>query len=198
MTGLVLASASQSRRRLLENAGVAFTVDPASLDEDAIIESMEADGTAPGEIADTLASLKSQTVSTRQEDRLVAGSDQVLVVDGKIYSKPADEAAARDRLKLLRGRNHSLITSVTLAKQGSVIWCHREEAHLTMRDFSDTFLDGFVARGMPSILSSTGAYQLEGEGIQLFSRIDGDYFSILGLPLLALLSMLREHNLAPR
>jgi septum formation protein len=182
---------------MLEAAGVAFIVDPANLDERALRESEQADGKAddPAGIAAMLAAAKAQAVSHRRSDALVIGADQILALDCEVFEKPQDVAAARSHLMKLRGRTHRLHSAVALAQGGKVMWSHRETAALTMRPFSDAFIDQYFRRAGSVVCESVGAYQLEGLGIQLFERIDGDYFTILGLPLLPLLAELRRRGL---
>ncbi len=188
---VVLASASPTRRHLLEAAGVALTVAPARVDEDEIKLSMIAEGADGAAIAEALAELKARTVSRTHPGRLVIGADQVLEHDGEIFSKPADRAAARAQLVALRGGGHALIDCVCVLRDGQRLWHRTESARLQMRDFSDGFLDAYLDEIGDRALEGPGAYRLEGRGAQLFARIDGDYFTILGLPLLALLDYLR-------
>lgn len=194
---LVLASASPARSALLQNAGLKFDVHPADLDEDAIRQSLTGpDGMPPpADIASVLAQAKAAAVSERYPDALVIGSDQVLAADGMLFSKPATREEARDQLLALRGRKHSLISAVACAMDGRVDWYHEETAVLAMREFTTDFLGAYLAAAGDKVQTSVGGYQLEGLGVQLFSRIDGDYFTILGLPLLALLDYLRRRNI---
>lgn len=193
---LVLASASASRRRVLEAAGLAFAVDPARVDEEAAKASFRAQGMKPRDQADALAELKAVSVSTRRAG-LVIGADQMLAFEGETFDKARDMDELRAQLKRLRGRSHQLISAAAVAREGVVIWRHIETPRLTMRPFSDAFLDAYLDRAGESLLSCVGGYQLEGLGAQLFERVEGDYFSVLGMPLLALLAFLREHGLAP-
>lgn len=187
---LVLASASPFRRALLENAGLAFDIEPAEIDERIIEQSLG--GLAADDVASVLAEAKAQDVSARNPAALVIGSDQTLSLQGEILHKPASMDEARRRLLLLSGRSHELNSAVVLAQGGETIWRHVSVARMTMR----TLDPGFIGRHLSSVgdqaLSSVGAYQLEGEGIQLFDRVEGDYFTIIGLPLLPLLAKLRE------
>ena len=191
---LVLASASTARRDLLVNAGLDVIVDPAHVDEEAIKGSMAADGAGAVDVALSLARLKAHRISTRHGGALVIGADQVLDLQGRWFDKPADMDHARGHLVALRGRTHKLVTAASVFRDGEQIWHHVETPELTMRDFSDGFLDDYLAQAGDSVLSSVGAYRLEGMGVQLFNRIEGDYFAILGLPLLALLDFLRGHG----
>ena len=196
-TEVILASASPSRAALLRAAGIEFRVQPAAVDEVEIKHSLRAVGAPPGDIAVALAELKALRISRGAGPALVVGADQILVCDDQQFDKPADLAGARDQLLALRGRTHALHTALAVAKENVVIWRHVDVARLTMRPFSDRFLDGYLADAGASILSSVGAYRLEGPGIQLFSRIDGGYFTILGLPILPLLDFLRGHQVPP-
>lgn len=188
---LVLASASSARRRLLADVGVPVIIDPADVDEGAVKLELLGRGAGPGAVAMALAELKALTVAARHPGALVIGCDQVLAAGDRLFDKPADMAAARAHLLALRGRPHMLISAVAVACDGVILWRHDEAAHLSMRDFSDAFLDAYLAVAGPAVLGSVGAYALEGTGAQLFERIAGDHFTIQGLPLLALLDFLR-------
>ena len=188
---IVLASASAPRRALLTAAGVEVLVDPAHVDEAAMKASLAAEGTSPGGVAEALAELKAARVSARHAGRLVVGCDQVLECQGRCFDKPADLAAARRQLLALRGQRHSLHSAAVAMRDGARLWHHVGRADLAMRQFSDSFLDSYLAAAGAAATASVGAYQLEGLGAQLFERIEGDYFTILGLPLLPLLDFLR-------
>lgn len=190
---IVLASKSAARRAVLQGAGVPFEVAVAGVDEDAVKAGLLAEGASPREVADALAELKAIRVS-RAKDGFVVGSDQTLEFEGQLYDKAADLDAARERLKTLRGKPHKLHSAVVVAKDGAAIWREVVTAELTMRDFSDEFLEAYLASEGPEALGSVGCYRLEGPGAQLFSAIEGDYFAILGLPLLGLLELLRQHG----
>ena len=188
---LVLASASPTRAMLLRNAGLAVTIDPAAVDEDAAKESLRAAGAGPAAAATSLAELKARKVSLRHPGALVLGADQLLDCDGTWFDKPEDLVAARRQLLALRGRRHVLYSAAVAVEDGLRLWHHVGDAGLTMRPFSDRFLDDYIDRAGSDLLGSVGAYRLEGLGVQLFAAIAGDHFTILGLPLLALLDFLR-------
>jgi septum formation protein len=187
---LVLASGSASRARLLTEAGVAFVQDPAGIDEAAF---MRPDETAPS-VARTLAEEKAKFVSRRHPGKLVLGGDSVLDFAGELISKCPDRNAARALLSRLSGKAHAIVSAAALARDGDVVWRHVGEGRLFMRELSPDFLDAYLEAECPAILASVGCYHLEGRGAQLFARIEGDYFSILGLPLLAVLAGLREQG----
>lgn len=194
---LVLASTSPVRARLLAAAGLQPTTVPPQVDEADVRDSLRAGGAGPVQVADALAELKALKISRADPAAIVIGADQVLTCDGTWFDKPQDSAAARRQLLDLRGRTHALTSALVAARAGTAVWRHAESARLTMRDFSTGFLDGYLARLGDAALGSVGAYQLESLGIQLFDRIDGDFFCILGLPLLPLLAFLREHGVVP-
>lgn len=192
---LVLASASTTRARLLAAAGLKPTIEPADIDEVPIKAACKADGNDAGACAVKLAEAKAQRVASRMPGALVLGADQILVCDGQWFDKPLDRAAARAQLVALRGKRHVLATAAVLVKNGAVIWHALEQPTLTMRRFSDEFLDAYLATAGDAVLMSVGAYQLEGVGIQLMAAVEGDHFAILGLPLLPLLDFLRDSGL---
>jgi septum formation protein len=195
MTGLLLASGSSTRQRLLRDAGVQFEVKPAAIDETSILASLQAEGASGRDAADFLADMKAQQVSRSINEWFVIGSDQVLSLGKEHFEKPGTRAGARAQLLRLRGQKHVLSSAVCVARNGSVIWRHVGQARMTMRDFSETFLDEYLDRAGDAILSSVGAYHVEGLGLQLFSAVEGDHFTIQGLPLLPLLEFLRLHGL---
>jgi septum formation protein len=190
---LILASKSAARRAVLDGAGVAYEALVAGVDEEAVKAGLLAERATPRDVADALAELKAIRVS-RGRPAFVIGADQTLDLDGKLYDKAETLEAARERLLALRGRTHRLHSAVVVAKEGAPIWREVATATLTMRDFSDAFLDAYLQTEGQAALGSVGCYRLEGPGAQLFSRIEGDYFAILGLPLLGLLDLLRRHG----
>jgi septum formation protein len=192
---LVLASGSAARRQMLEAAGLAFEVDVPRVDEEAAKASLRAEGLKPRDQADALAELKALSVS-RKHAGFVIGADQMLALGGEVFDKPKSSDEARAHLLRLRGQTHELITAAVVAKEGAIIWRHIDAPKLRMRAFSDAFLDDYLTRSGDQVLRSVGAYQLEGLGAQLFERVEGDYFSVIGLPLLPLLAFLREHGIA--
>jgi septum formation protein len=194
---IVLASASKVRRKLLQAAGLEILVDPAAVDEAAVKESYAGEGAGPGEIAEALAELKAMRISPRHPGLITLGADQILDCEGRRFDKPEGLEGARAQLQALSGRHHRLISSLVAMRDGERLWHHTGEAVLTMRKFSDAFLEGYLTAAGPEVLESVGAYQLEGRGAQLFTRIEGDYFTILGLPLLPLLDFLRLQGELP-
>jgi septum formation protein len=194
---IVLASASKVRRALLEAAGLDILVDPAAVDEAAVKDSYAGEGAGPGEIAEALAELKARRISPRHPGLIVLGADQILDCEGRRFDKPEGLTGARSQLQTLSGRRHRLVSSLVAMRDGQRLWHHTGEAVLTMRKFSDGFLESYLATAGPGVLESVGAYQLEGLGVQLFTRIEGDYFTVLGLPLLPLLDFLRLQGELP-
>lgn len=198
MTALILASQSVARARLLSAAGVAFEAAPAHVDEAAVKDSLLHEGAKPLHIAEVLAELKAQRVSIKRPGCLVLGCDQVLDCEGTVYDKPASLEQAKAHLLSLSGKWHTLPTMAVVALNGEAIWRQGASPRLKMRVFSADFVDGYLSRAGGAVLSSVGAYQVEHLGAQLFERIDGDYFSVLGLPLLPVLDFLRVRGLLPR
>lgn len=196
-TRLVLASGSAARKALLEAAGLTFDVVPAQIDEAAIRTAIleETMGAEASDIASVLAAEKARTVSELNPQALVIGADQVLVLGGKVFSKAETMAEAREHLTMLRGRTHDLVSAVALARNGDVHWQTLAVAGMTVRDFSDEFLGAYLERMGERALASVGCYEFEGTGVQLFERIEGDYFTILGIPLLPLLQRLRDEEM---
>ena len=191
---LVLASSSATRARLLADAGLPILVDPAAVDEEEIRASFLAEGREAAACAAALAEAKAERVSARHAGALVVGADQILECGGRWLEKPGDLEAARAQLRLLRGKRHALITAAAVVQNGALIWHTVDRAQLVMRAFTDEFLEDYVATSGAELLNSVGAYQLEGFGAQLFERVEGDFFTILGLPLLPLLDFLRGHG----
>lgn len=190
---LILASASVARRRMLEAAGLAIEIESPRLDEEAAKASLRAESLPPRAMADALAELKALSVSRRRAG-LVIGADQILAVGSETLDKPKSRGEARAHLRKLSGSWHELVTAAVVASEGAVVWRHVEAPRLKMRPLSDAFIEDYLERAGESALSSVGAYQLEGLGAQLFERVEGDYFSVLGLPLLPLLAFLRERR----
>ena len=189
---LVLASRSAVRRTLLEAAGVPVEISPADIDERGV--EAGAPLQAPVAIAALLAREKAALIAERNRGRLVLGADQTLSLEGRRFTKPADRAAARAQLRALSGRTHELYSAIAFVQDGTVLFEHVGVARLTMRTVSDRFLDDYLDAVGDAATASVGAYQLEGFGIQLFERLDGDYFTVLGLPLLTALDFLRRHG----
>ncbi|MEI6558555.1 MAG: Maf family protein [Rhodospirillaceae bacterium] len=189
---VILASASGARKRMLEEAGVTVTSDAPAIDEAAVKRIAAAGGHDVANAAGTLAELKARRVAARHRGALIIGADQILACQGGWYDKPATVAEARTQLVSLRGHSHTLTSAAVIMRDNRVIWRRAESAGLTMRAFSDTFLDAYLARIGDEVCQTVGAYRIEGLGLQLFSRIDGDHFVILGMPLLPLLEALRD------
>lgn len=194
---LILASRSRIRAKLLEAAGVQLEIVPSRVDEAAVKEALRTEGAPPRDVADALASLKAARVSARHPERLVLGADQVLAIEGRIYDKPSDLDEARLQLRALRGKAHTLLSAVVVFEGSRPVWRHVGTARLNMRAFSDAFLEQYLSRYGEDLLDSVGAYKLEDGGAALFDRVEGDYFSVLGLPLLEVLSYLRVRQVIP-
>jgi septum formation protein len=193
---LILASASAARKTMLAAAGLTFDSVPARIDEAAIKAEMLRDtlNVQPGDVAARLAAEKAIAVSAQFPDALVIGSDQVLALRNRIFSKAVTRTDARSVLEQLRGRTHELVSGAALAQGGAIVWETIDSAELVMRKFSDEFLTKYLDQAGARILGSVGCYELEGFGLQLFESVEGDYFTILGMPLLALLSELRNRG----
>ncbi|MDE2517755.1 MAG: Maf family protein [Rhodospirillales bacterium] len=189
---IILASGSTARQHLLRQAGVDFTVEIASVDEDAAKQAGRAEGSQAGEVALLLAGMKARRVSARHPDAWVVGADQMLVCGDRWFDKPPDLAAARAQLLALRGQTHHLPTALVCFRAGTRVWHHLAEPKLTMRHFSDAFLDRYIAEEGEAVLGSVGAYRIEALGMQLFAAIEGSTDAICGLPLLPLLGYLRD------
>jgi septum formation protein len=190
---LVLASQSKARQTLLANAGIEFESDPADIDERAI--QVSSGLSSPGDIASLLAREKARIVSVRRPSRYVVGADQTLALGARIFNKPAGRAQAADQLRALAGHCHELHAAVAVAHDGKLLFEHVSIARMTMRRLADAEINSYLEEAGEAVTSSVGAYQLEGLGIHLFERIEGDHFTILGLPLLELLAFLRSERL---
>ena len=194
---LILASGSSTRAKMLRDAGVEIEILKPNVDEDELKASCRAEGADAVETAVALAEMKALAVSRKMMGRLVLGADQMLECEGVWFDKPADATAARAQLDALRGRRHHLVSAAVLGVDGRRIWHHVDTAEITMRDFSDAFLDAYLTRAGADVTASVGAYQLEGLGAQLMARVRGDFFTVLGLPLLPVLAALRAHGMLP-
>ena len=195
-TPIILASASASRRALLDGARISYSAQAAHIDEISIRSSCEAEGISPGDIAVFLAEMKAQVVAQNRPDALIIGSDQILVCEGVIFGKPDTRQQAHDILEQLQGREHHLITSLVIFKSGIRIWHHISTANLVMRSLSTDDIEAYLDVIGAEAFSTPGCYQIEGPVAHLFTDMTGTYYDILGLPLLPLLSFLREHGLA--
>jgi septum formation protein len=196
MRELVLASTSPFRRRMLQAAGLSFSAVAPAVDESVLKRDLASARPPAGAsaVAAALARAKAQAVSARMPSALVIGADQVLAFGDELFDKPADLAQAREQLQRLRGRPHQLHTAAALAEGCDIVWSRIEVATLHMRPFSDAYLDDYLAEAGPSVLNTVGGYEIEGRGIQLFERVEGDHFTIIGLPLLPLLAELRHRG----
>ncbi len=196
---VVLASASTTRVHLLEVAGISFRAVPAKVDEAAIRDALCADNEDidPADVAEVLARAKAEVVSRANPGALVVGADQVLALGNTMFAKAASQEEARETLMRLRGETHDLHSAVVLAEGGEVTWAHVDTARITMRRYSASALTRYLTVAGRRVLESVGCYQIEGPGVQLFERIEGDYFTILGLPMLPLLEELRQRGVVP-
>ncbi|MBY0431073.1 MAG: Maf family protein [Rhodospirillales bacterium] len=195
MNRLVLASGSRTRLEMLRRAGVSCEVDPPAVDEAALRASLRAEGADVAGVAEALAELKAMRIARRHPGALVLGADQMLECGGVWHEKPADRRAARQQLLALRGKTHMLVTVAVLVKDEQRIWHDVDRARMVMRPFTEAFLDWYLETAGDAVCASVGAYQVEGLGAQLFARIEGDQTTILGLPLMPVLDMLRVHGL---
>ena len=192
---LILASGSRARSEMLKAAGIEFESQSPHVDEEPIKDALLAEGAPVHHIADALAELKALAVSSIKENAFVIGSDQILSCEGKCFSKADTMVAAKKQLQALRGKKHSLLSAAVVAKDGQVLWRASDKAHLTMRHLSDDYIDDYLIECGDDILSSVGCYHLEGRGAQLFDRVEGDYFTVLGMPLLKVLHFCRTQGL---
>ena len=191
---MILASGSPVRAQLLRQAAVKFSVVPAKIDEEMLRDSLLAESAPPRDVADKLAEMKAVKVSDKNPGTLVLGCDQVLDFQGKLLSKPLTQADAIEQLTAMRDSRHTLLSAAVLCQNGKPIWRHIGEVRMHMRTLSDTYIQSYVDRNWESIRQAVGAYKLEEEGVRLFSRIEGDYFHVLGMPLLELLTFLTQRG----
>lgn len=194
---LVLASGSATRQAMLRAAGVPFVIVVARVDEESFEAGLLAEGASARDIADALAEMKAARVSDKVPEALVVGADQVLSCEGRLLSKPGSPEEAREQLSFLMGRTHRLHSAAVIYRGGEPLWRHVSEARLTMGRLSEEWLDGYLQRNWEAVRHSVGGYRIEEEGVRLFSRIEGDHFTILGLPLLPLLSFLAVRGTIP-
>jgi septum formation protein len=187
---LILASGSKIRTELLSSAGITHSVQVARIDEDSVRGALEAEQAKPRDVADTLAELKARKISQKNPGAFVLGCDQILQIDDRILSKPETIEQAKEQLTLLSGKKHMLLSAAVLYQDGEPKWRHIGMVRLYMRDLSDGFIDDYLGRNWPSVADSVGAYKLEEEGVRLFTRIEGDHFNVLGLPLIEFINHL--------
>lgn len=194
---LILASGSPFRRQLMEAAGLQFGIEPARIDERALEAPLLERRALPEAVASALAAAKARDVAARNPGAFVIGSDQVMSMDGQLFHKCVSIDMAREQLRRMRGGTHRLSSAISIFREGEEIWNHVAVADMTFRNFSDAFLDFYIERAGPDVLLTVGAYSYEGLGQQLFEKVDGDFFTIIGLPMLPLLAALRDLNLIP-
>jgi septum formation protein len=195
---LILASTSPIRLQLLRAAGLTVEAVPPRVDEETARDALVAEGAKPRDVADTLAELKARKLADRRPGDLVLGCDQVLELDGAIYSKPGSPEEARAHLRQLSGKSHRLLSAIVAYENAKPVWRHVAEARLTMHQISESYLEEYLARNWESVRHSVGAYKIEEEGVRLFSAIIGDHFTILGLPLLPLLAWMGTRGMIAR
>lgn len=195
---IVLASGSSIRQEMLKNAAVPFRVQPARVDEEAVRDALLAEKAPARDIADALAELKARKISAKNPSALVIGCDQVLSFENQLLSKPATREAAFDQLTMLRGKRHQLLSAAVICENGEPIWRFVGVVRLQMREASDAYLNDYLDRNWPALSQTVGGYKLEEEGVRLFTRVDGDYFTVLGMPLLELLSYLTLRGVLPQ
>jgi len=192
---IILASASKTRADLLENAGIPVICEAAHVDEELVKENLAADGASAVEVASALAEMKAQRISSRHPEAFIIGGDQTLECEGQWFDKPADMTAVRQHMKMLRGKTHRLNAAVCVVQDGKLLWNMTDPAEMTMWNFDDAFMEKYIEAAGPDICDSVGGYRLEDLGAQLFSAVKGDYFTVLGLPLLPLLGFMRANGL---
>jgi septum formation protein len=195
---LILASGSPFRKQLMEAAGLVFAAEPARIDEREIEAPLVAGGASAEDVAAALAKAKAEDVAERNRQAFVIGSDQVMSMDGQLFHKCTSVEMAREQLRSMRGKTHRLSSAISIVQDGAEVWSHVSVADLTFREFSDAFLDAYIANAGPKVLLTVGAYSYEGLGQQLFEKVEGDFFTIIGLPMLPLLAALRDLAIIPR
>ena len=191
---IILASQSVARKNMLQAVNISYEAIPADLDEDALTDNAKAQQHAPREIALMLAQEKALSISKGHPDKLVIGSDQVLGCDGEMLSKAANEQEAKEKLKFLRGKTHYLISAVSVVKDDDILWSHSDAAALSMKNFNDEFLEAYCSQAGAALTRSVGAYEIEALGARLFEKVEGDFFTIQGMPLLPLLHYLENEQ----
>ncbi|OSQ40388.1 Maf family protein [Thalassospira mesophila] len=195
MNRLILASSSKARQQMLHNAGVDCEAVASMIDEDGYKQAMKAEGASAMEAAETLAEMKALRMYRQRPEAIVIAADQMLECNGVWFDKPMDRDQTRAQLRALRGKRHQLVSAAVVYKEGSRIWGKIDTAHLTMRNFTDEWLEWYLDQAGEDIFHCVGGYQLEGLGAQLFTEVKGDYFTVLGMPLLPLIGFLRDHGI---